>query len=370
MADNLPSYLRSLPPEDQASIVNAQSSPEEESSIKKFLGSENFKDILANISKLYQDQAAYTPVKAALEDDSSRLKQLYGAYSDLANIRPEDLQVNLPDYQSLQGPAAELQQMENLAPSEATGVQMTPETRSAILGNLEQYKKLSTEGMTPEMAAAMGKINRGTMSDIASQNAAIMQQAQASGTAGGGLAAALKAKAASDAINLQQQQEDQLASMAYRGQLEALSQGAKQTQDLASLDLNTMLSRANAVDAANYRGATLRADIGGKNTDRQNLATVQNWQNAQKQANLSTEAKQNQEIINRFKAPEVAANIQRGGLGGQSALSPSLSENSATKGAKAGDIGQQIGQAGLNIAKDVVGDKLKDWGTDLLSGLF
>lgn len=327
---------------------------------KKFLGSETGSALLNGISNVLSDQAGYTPIKAADESNVARTRQLYDMYNNLAGIRPEDLQVALAGYNTLQGPDATLEDQQTLAPSEAANVQMTPEERRAILGNLEQYKKLSTEGMTPEMEQAMDAMDRKTMADLASQNAAISQNAQATGTASSGVSKALKAKAVSDAINLKQQQESALAANAYRGQLEALAQGAQQQQSLSALDLNTQLNRANQMDTQSRAGTALRADISNRNTGRLNTAAQQNWQNAQSQANLNTQTQQQQEIINRFKAPEQAATIRSNALGGASKANEQLSNATSGAAANAGKSSQQGTQAITNMVQGMATDYLKD----------
>lgn len=276
-------------------------------------------------------------------------------YLDMANIKPEDLQVALAKYSSLQGPQANLEQSVDLGPSAYQDAQMDPRLKQNLLNQIETFNRLGASGMTPEMAAAANQLRRDTQAQAASQMESIQQSADARGMGGAGLAQALKAQAAQSAANRAAQQSADMQATAYRNQLNAMSQGLGASQQLATTDLNAALQKAQGLDTMSRAQGTLRADTQARNVAAQNAAALADWKNRQAQANLGTEAQHQQEIINKFKAPEQAANIKAAALGGAAKAQDQAAAARTAQGVAKGAMESGLTNTLANAVGNVLG---------------
>lgn len=313
-------------------------------------------------TKEQQDQA---------NKEVGRDEELYQRYKTLGGISLGP--VEYEKIKALQGPEARLESLTNLSPSAYENVAMDPRLKQAMLQNLDTYQKLAQSGYTPEMAAALGKIQRTSLADAASQEAAIQQQMAARGMGSSGASLALKQQAAQNALNTAAQQEQDMSSQAFRNQLQSMAQGQSAYQSMSNEELNAALQKAQGLDTSSYRGATLRADQASRNVAAQNQAARLNWQNAQDVAARNAEIQRQQELHNKYTAPTGTANIGMNAAAGQAGAGKALSASAGARAQQQDATQGLINTALTNVAGEALGSVGESVGGsvgDFISGLF
>lgn len=310
---------------------------------------------LRNLAKEYiKGEVSSTPEQRAQADRNVGFYEApYNIYKDIASISPEDLQLNLERYVATDMPEAQLEAAQILGTSAFQDVQMDPRLMEASESGLDRFRKLSESGMTPEMAAAANKIQRGSMADYMSNVAGAERNLAQRGMGSSGTSAAMALAANQQMANKQAEQEEALLAQAYKNKLEAMAQDVSGTQKLMEAKASTDLARATGQDRLAATQASLRADTASRNAAAINAANVRQAQNQQRIAEQNVDIANKQQYQNVIGSRKDVADIKKSAAGGMAATAPNVA--TATANRSQPQQGQQsaLQGAAANIVSDL-----------------
>lgn len=164
---------------------------------------------------------------------------------------------------------------EQLGDSALAGVSTDPRLKQAQMKALEELAGLSEQGLGAEDKAAFNQLRNQAGAEAQAQQAAVLQNANANGTADSGSSLIAQLNAGQQQANRLQQSGLQQAAAAAAARREALGQYATQSNALASQDYSQKANSATAKDAISKFNAQNRQDVNATNlTNKQNIANT------------------------------------------------------------------------------------------------
>ena len=161
--------------------------------------------------------------------------------------------------------------------SRLAGVQAPPELERAQYDALYNLKTIADSGgLTAIDRAQLADIQRETASKEQGQRQAIMQNMQERGIAGSGMELAQKLMAQQAGADRSAQGGLDVAALAQKRALEALSQYGTQAGQMRTQDVNEQTAKAQAQDAINKFNAEMRQKTELSNVEARNAAQQQN----------------------------------------------------------------------------------------------
>lgn len=345
--------------------------PANQSFLKRLLGNPT----LQNLAKEYiKGEMASTPEQREQADrDVGFYEAPYNIYKDIASISPEDLQLNLERYVATDMPEAQLEAAQTLGTSAFQDVQMDPRLMEASESGLDRFRKLSESGMTPEMAAAANKIQRGSMADYMSNVAGAERNLSERGMGSSGVSAAMALAANQQMANKQAEQEEALLAQAYKNKLEAMAQDVSGTQKLMEAKASTDLARATGQDRLTATQASLRADTASRNAAAINAANVRQAQNQQRIAEQNVDIANKQQYQNVIGSRKDVADIKKSAAEGMAETASNVATATANRSKQRQGQQAALQGAAANIIGDIGKEALSNFApsvSDFISSLF
>lgn len=259
-----------------------------------------------------------------------------------------DLQLHLERLQSAGKLDPRLETLVEQGPAAMEQVYSDPRLKAQRMENLQAMQAVAEAGgYDPAVKADLLSALRQQEQSIKANQEALAMQAQARGMESSGARQALEAMAAQSAANRTSDLQSQLAAQAYRNRLAALSGASSEAAGISAADLSEKSARAQARDEIQRFNTQLKAQIQGKNVDRQNVAQEANLKAAQELLAANTGIQHKEEEA-RAQAEKDIFNMRTGRAAGISGAAGAASESYANRAA--GTAGQIQG-AGDAISK-------------------
>jgi len=243
----------------------------------------------------------------------------------------------------------QLQQEINLGPSQLANIHQNQSDLNAQQSALNSLIQQGAGGMTPQEKAAFLSMQNQTLGAANAQRQSILQQAQQQGIADSGTQLAAQLQATQSGANNALSQGDQLASLSNQNALSALSQAGALGGQMNQQQYNISANAAQAQDAINRFNAQNALGIQQANVGAQNQAQASNLANAQAIANYNAQ-QANQEQLRQLQGQQLNWQNQLGLAGAKAGADLGQAGYLQGQGQQTANQWQNIGQGAAQVA--------------------